>query len=103
MKSIGSSEAQSKKKAAAKRQAASALRLEAGRYSRDAKLRRTEHSVEKTIGQGLVETFGPIKKILHHDQSAGCAAGPAKNERVSNPQPIVILFLCTRDGQVSMS
>ena len=55
-------------KAAAKRQAASALRLEAGRYSRDAMLRRTEHSVEKTIGRGLVETFGPIKKILHHDE-----------------------------------
>jgi hypothetical protein len=68
MKSIGSSEAQSKQKAEAKRQAASALRLEAGRYSRNAMLRRTEHTVEKTIGRGLVETFGPIKKILHHDE-----------------------------------
>lgn len=68
MKSIGSSEAQSRRKAAAKRQEASALRLEAGRYSRSAMLRRTEHKIEGKIGRGLVRTFGPIKKILHHDE-----------------------------------
>jgi hypothetical protein len=59
---------------------ASALRLEAGRYSRDEMLHRTEKSVEGKIGQSLVQTFKPIKGILRKDEKV-------LNNMLLNPEP----------------
>ena len=72
IQSVGASKearAQERHDAANKRQEASALRLEAGRYSRDQMLGRAAKSIESKIGQSLVQTFKPIKGILHKDET----------------------------------
>ena len=51
-----------------KQQEASALRLEAGRISRNSMLRKTEKRIEHGLGAALVKTFAPIQKILRHDE-----------------------------------
>ena len=70
MKSMDADEKRTQAKRSAKRQKleASALRLEAGRVSRNAMLRQTERRIERKIGKGLVATFMPLKRILRHDE-----------------------------------
>jgi hypothetical protein len=70
MRSMDATKAKSlqEQTSADQRQEASALRLEAGRFSRSEMLQRTEERIEHKIGHSLLETFKPIKAVLKRDE-----------------------------------
>jgi len=69
-KSINKDEAQSRKQTdqANRRSEASALRLEAGRVSRDQMMHQAEVAAEKHLGAALTSTLKPIQAMLKRDE-----------------------------------